>query len=184
MLRLNYVKTNPEKLEVFFVRNFKRLSHGFLSEKLRKVKVKSKQSDWQEGKSSKKLLEQVVSGFSQRSVKVKLKQKDRQGGHGSKKLLRNVKVKSKQSNRQGGQGSKKLLVKFSQGQLKEKTRLILDKSTTVGVFFSKNIKSLRQVKTLKGCVRVFSAKVTVKFKPSGRQEGKGSKKLLVHFTQG
>ncbi|KAI4474749.1 hypothetical protein M0802_015462 [Mischocyttarus mexicanus] len=107
MLRLDYVKTNPEKLEVCFVRNFKRLRHGFLSkskEKIlkgcvtvfsAKVKVKSKPSDRQEGKGSKKLLVQFTraSGFSQR--------KDN--------------VKSKQSNRQECQRSKKLQVWFSQG---------------------------------------------------------------------
>ncbi|KAI4472806.1 hypothetical protein M0802_016495 [Mischocyttarus mexicanus] len=55
-----------------------------------------------------------------------------------------VKVKSKQSHRQGGQCSKKLLVWFSQGKLKDKNQLIQDKSTAVGVFFSKNIKKSRQ----------------------------------------
>ncbi|KAI4474690.1 hypothetical protein M0802_015492 [Mischocyttarus mexicanus] len=106
MLRLDYVKTNPEKLE-------------------RRVKVKSKQSDSQEGQGSKNLLEQfsqVASVISQQ----------------------NVKVKSQQSNKQGGLGLKKLLVKFSHGQLKDKTLLIQHKSTSVRVLFSKNIKMLRQ----------------------------------------
>ncbi|KAI4472810.1 hypothetical protein M0802_016492 [Mischocyttarus mexicanus] len=85
------------------------------------------------------------------------------------KLERNVKVKSKQSDRQVGQRSKHLLVQCSQGYLINKTQVIQDKPTTV--------------KTLTGCVTVFSAKVKVKPQPSDRQEGKGSKKLLVQFTQ-
>ncbi|KAI4472500.1 hypothetical protein M0802_016762 [Mischocyttarus mexicanus] len=76
-----------------------------------------------------------------------------------------VKVKSKKSDRQGGQG-----------YLNGKTRLIQDKSTKIGVFFSKIIKRLPQdflneelrinpqqlelfsIKTFKGRVRVISAK--------------------------
>ncbi|KAI4473142.1 hypothetical protein M0802_016291 [Mischocyttarus mexicanus] len=73
-IRLDYVKTNPEKLEIFLVQNFKRLRQGFLSKKLsytikcssglrqQKVKVKSKQSDRQEGHGSKKLLVQFSHG--------------------------------------------------------------------------------------------------------------------------
>ncbi|KAI4475092.1 hypothetical protein M0802_015289 [Mischocyttarus mexicanus] len=49
-----------------------------------------------------------------------------------------------QSDRKGGQGSKNLLVQFSQVNLKNKTRLIQDKSTTVRVFFSNHMKKLRQ----------------------------------------
>ncbi|KAI4472570.1 hypothetical protein M0802_016692 [Mischocyttarus mexicanus] len=64
----------------------------------------------------------VASGFSQRKVNVKAKQNDRQRS----------------------QGSKKLLVQFSQALLKNKKRLIKDRSTTVGVYFSKNIKRLLQ----------------------------------------
>ncbi|KAI4472338.1 hypothetical protein M0802_016924 [Mischocyttarus mexicanus] len=52
-LSLDYVKTNPEKLEIFLVQNFKKLRQGFLSEMLRfsqqKVMVKSKQNVRQEG---------------------------------------------------------------------------------------------------------------------------------------
>ncbi|KAI4473815.1 hypothetical protein M0802_015931 [Mischocyttarus mexicanus] len=83
----------------------------------------------------------------------------------------------------GGQGSKKLSVLFSQGKLKDKTRLIQDKSTTVGVFFSKTIKRLRQG-FLSEKIRFFKQKVKVKSKQSDRQGRQGSKKLLVQFSQG
>ncbi|KAI4475726.1 hypothetical protein M0802_015050 [Mischocyttarus mexicanus] len=78
-----------------------------------------------------------------------------------------VKVKKKQSNKQKGQVSKKILVQFSQGLLKDKRRLIQNKSTTVIVFLGF---SQREVK--------------VKSKQSGKQESRGSKKLLVWLSQG
>ncbi|KAI4476166.1 hypothetical protein M0802_014925 [Mischocyttarus mexicanus] len=34
-IRLDYLKTNPEKLEIALVQHFKRLRQGFLSEMLR-----------------------------------------------------------------------------------------------------------------------------------------------------
>ncbi|KAI4481262.1 hypothetical protein M0802_013998 [Mischocyttarus mexicanus] len=98
----------------------------------------------------------------------------------------------------------------SEGYLKDKTRLIQDKATTVEVFFGKNIKKLRQgflskkfrinqnqlefflVQALKVRVRVFSAKsegfslrkVKVKSKQKDRKRGIGSKKHLVWFIPG
>ncbi|KAI4473476.1 hypothetical protein M0802_016099 [Mischocyttarus mexicanus] len=66
-------------------------------------------------------------------------------------------VKLKQSDRQGCQISKKLLVQFSQGKLKDKTR--------VASGFSQQ-------------------KVKVNSKQSDRQGVQGSKKLLVQLSQG
>ncbi|KAI4472988.1 hypothetical protein M0802_016383 [Mischocyttarus mexicanus] len=75
MLRLDYVKTNPEKLE-------------------RNVRVKSKQSNRQGGQGSKKLYVEfsqaqlkVASRFVLRKVKVKSKQSDWQEDKSSKMLL-------------------------------------------------------------------------------------------------
>ncbi|KAI4473723.1 hypothetical protein M0802_015968 [Mischocyttarus mexicanus] len=85
---------------------------------------------------------------------------------------RKVKVKSKQRNRQGGQGSKKLLVWFSQGLLKNITRI------------NPQQLELFLVKTINSCDKVFLRKVKVKSKQSDRQEGQGSKKLLVLLSQG
>ncbi|KAI4475296.1 hypothetical protein M0802_015210 [Mischocyttarus mexicanus] len=61
-------------------------------------------------------------------------------------------------------------------KVKDKTRVIPDKSTTVKVCFSKHFKRLRQ--------GFFQRNVKVKSKPSDRQGGQGSKKLLVKFSQG
>ncbi|KAI4474362.1 hypothetical protein M0802_015643 [Mischocyttarus mexicanus] len=129
-------------------KNIKRLRHGFLSEKLWKSQNKvigRKAKDKKRLNQDKSTTVGVfISKNFKRSRQGFLSEKLRSGF-----FQRKVKVKPKQSDRQGGQGSKKLLVQFSQGKLKDKKRLIQNKSTAAGVFL---------VKTLKVQGRVFSAK--------------------------
>ncbi|KAI4473301.1 hypothetical protein M0802_016190 [Mischocyttarus mexicanus] len=204
-----------KKLRVLFSKNIKRLRQGFLSKKLRESQ--NKKIGWEVKRFSQGKFQNVASGFSELNVKEKSKQSDRQRGQGSKKLLvygsqgfpqQKVKVKTKQRDRQGGEWAKKLLVWLSQSLLKDKTRLIQDKSTTFRVLFSKNIKRLRQGflseklresqnKKIRWEVKRFSQgkfqnvasgfselHVKEKSKQSDRQRGQGSKKLLVYGSQG
>ncbi|KAI4472673.1 hypothetical protein M0802_016587 [Mischocyttarus mexicanus] len=78
---------------------------------------------------------------------------------------------------QVGQGFSKLTVWFSQGQVKARTQLRKNKYRTVRALFSAKFQRLRQ-----GFLRK-KRQVKVKSKQSDRQEGQGSKKLLVWFSQ-
>ncbi|KAI4475068.1 hypothetical protein M0802_015304 [Mischocyttarus mexicanus] len=72
-MRQGFLSEMLRKAIDFFSATFQKVASGFFQ---RKVKVKSKQSDWHGGQ-----------GFSQQKVMVKTKQSDRQKGQGSKKLL-------------------------------------------------------------------------------------------------
>ncbi|KAI4472281.1 hypothetical protein M0802_016981, partial [Mischocyttarus mexicanus] len=172
---------------VFFSKNIKKVRQDFLSEKLRfsqqKVKVKSKQSDRQGVLGSQKLLVWFSQGYLKDKTR-EIQDKTRTVGvffSENIKILRQDFLSEKL--RHGGYGSKMSLVWFISGYLKDKTRLIKDKSTKVGVFFSKNIKNLLQ-DFLSEKLRFSQGKVEVKSKQSERQGGQGSKKLLVYFSQG
>ncbi|KAI4473754.1 hypothetical protein M0802_015951 [Mischocyttarus mexicanus] len=132
---------NPQQLEFFLVKTLK-CGVSFFSakclDKSKTVKVFFSKNI--------KMLRQgcvrVASGFSQQKVKVNSKHSNRQGGQGLKKLLVNFRQSQLKDKTRLIQ-DKSTKVRVFLGQLKDKTRLILDKSTTVRVL-SKNIKRLRQ----------------------------------------